>query len=121
MIGVIDEARNREAFTQVAADITKYIHFGAYDSVEEIVDSSYMPIEKIKKFFSENRELVPNVPSRTASDDVCRYRKVNDQTFEVEYDFVRGEKKAYMTMCVQFVYDREEPYIHVVILDIRKN
>ena len=52
MIGVNDNRKNTEAFHQVAKDITRYIHFGGYDVISEIVDSSYIPVEKIKKFFN---------------------------------------------------------------------
>lgn len=120
MIGVIDESRNREAFRQVAEDITRYIHFGAFDSIEEIVDSAYMPVNEMQKFFRNNADAVPDIPS-AASDDVFRFNKINDSTFDVEYDFARGDKKAYMTMFLQFVYDKEEPYISVEIKDIHKN
>lgn len=124
MIGINDEGKNIEAFYQVAKDITRYIHFGGYDVVSDIVDSSYITVDKIKQFFTENKELVPDNPAEkriSEMDDIFRSDKLNDLTYNIEYDFVRGDKKAYMTLCLQFVYDQVEPYITVEIQDIRKN
>ena len=124
MIGVNDNRKNTEAFHQVAKYITRYIHFGGYDVISEIVDSSYIPVEKIKKFFNENEELIPDNPfdkKNSHTDGLYRVNKLNDLTYNVEYDFVRGDNIAYMTLLMQFVYDQVEPYITVEIQDIRRN
>jgi len=63
----------------------------------------------------------PYEPRISAMDDIYRCDKINDLTYNTEYDFVRGESKAYMTLCIRFVYDEVEPYITVEITDIRKN
>ena len=124
MIGINDRERNTEAFYQVSRDIARYIHFGGYDVISEIVDSSYRTIDEISDFFAENPDLIPDNPfcSRISEmTDLYRCDKVNDMTYNTEYDFVRGDLKAYMTLCLQFVYDDDEPYISVEIRNIRKN
>lgn len=124
MIGLNKDRENTEVFQQVARDITRYIHFGGYDVIADIVDSSYIPVEKIQNFFEENTELIPDNPFSgkiSQIDGLYRFDKLNDLTYNIEYDFVRGDNTAYMTLCMQFVYDQVEPYITVEIQDIRKN
>lgn len=123
MIGIMDDKKKLDAFYQVARDITRYIHFGGYDVIDDLVDTSYMTIDKIKKFFIDNPQLLPDDPLEphiAENKDLYRTNKLNNLTYDIEYDFVKGNNTAYMTLFLQFVYDEDEPYITVEIQDIRK-
>ncbi len=124
MIGIADKTQEVQAFFQVSRDLARYLHFGAFDSISDIVDSSYISIDQVRDFFKKNPELIPDdTYTEDLYDDHNLYRvnKINNLTYDIEYDLVRGDKRAYMTLCIQFVHDEVEPYTTVEIKDIRKN
>lgn len=124
MIGIMDDNKKLDAFYQVARDITKFISCKRYDFISDIVDSTYKNLDEINKFFDKNPDLLPEDPLSShikGRKELYRANKINNLTYDIEYDFVHGEKTAYMTLCLQFVYDEVEPYITVEIKDIRKN
>lgn len=124
MIGIADKTQEIQAFFQVSRDLARYFHFGVSDSISDIVDSSYMPIEEICAFFRKNPDLIPDdTYSEQLYDDQSLYRanKVNNLTYDIEYDLVHGNQRAYMTVYIQFIHDEVEPYTTVELKNIKKN
>jgi len=124
MIGIADKSQEVRAFFQVSRDFARYLHFGVFDSIADIVDSSYMPVEQIREYFEKNPDLVPDdTYSAELYEDQTLYRatKVNNLTYDIEYDLVRGKNRGYMTVCIQFVHDSVEPITTVELKDLRLN
>ncbi|MDO5560309.1 MAG: hypothetical protein Q4F95_12000 [Oscillospiraceae bacterium] len=124
MIGITAKDKQTEAFKQVAVDITRLIHFGGYEVISDIVDMSAPQIPDIKKYFDENPDMLPDNPyelDANTTSDLYRVNKINDLTYDIEYDFVHGEKKSYMSLCMRFTHDAVEPYTTVEIQQIRNN
>jgi hypothetical protein len=124
MIGIADKTRQAEAFYQVARDMIRLIHFKRYDVFSDIVDTSYMNIGEIEKYFEKNPDLLPDNPYEKhiiEKKELYRINKVNDLTYDIEYDLVHNTNIGYMTMCVQFIHDAVEPYTTVEIKNFRKN
>lgn len=124
MIGIAQKDKEVMAFLEVASDITRLIHFGGYDVISDIVDVSDPEISAIKKYFENNSDMLPDNPyEKGPHTDSSLYRanKINDLTYDIEYDFVHGENKAYMTLCMRFINDAVEPYTRVQITQLRNN
>ncbi len=124
MIGIADKTKQTEAFYQVTRDMIRLIHFKRYDVFDDIVDSSYISVEEIEKFFDKNPDMLPDNPYEKhirENESLCRINQINDLTYDIEYDFVHNKNTAYMTLCVQFIHDAVEPYTTVEVKDLRRN
>lgn len=124
MIGIADKTQEMQAFFQVSRDLARYLHFGVSDSISEIVDSSYKPIDEICSFFKKNPDLIPDdtyTEPLYSDHSLYRANKINNLTYDIEYDLVHGDNRAYMTLCIQFVHDEVEPYTSVELKGIRRN
>ena len=85
MIGIADKTRQAEAFYQVARDMIRLIHFKRYDVFSDIVDTSYMNISEIEKYFEKNPDLLPDNPYEKhiiEKKELYRINKVNELTYD---------------------------------------